>query len=240
MPIYDKLLHLNVNEHTEDKPSGNGKSLTYLSWVWAIRELMEIAPDMTYEIVKQPNGLPYVCDPDVGYMVTTRMTIDGQTKEMWLPVMDGRNYAMKSQPYEVKTKYGVNTVQAATMMDINKAIMRCLVKNAAMFGLGLYIYAGEDLPDDILDDKPEVETVKVTPAVIPQTKAASVTMQRVDPVRLQKWNAVQNELKLQPAEMKAIYEQLKREKKVRDCSSNDLSDAEYETLLNDIRHFVSC
>ena len=55
---------------------------------------------------------------------------------------------MKKEPYKYTTKYGEKTVEAATMFDVNKAIMRCLVKNLAMFGLGLYIYAGEDLPEE--------------------------------------------------------------------------------------------
>ena len=68
---------------------------------------------------------------------------------MWLPVMDNANKTMKLNPYTYKTKKGEKTVSAISMFDINKAVMRCLVKNLAMFGLGLYIYAGEDLPEDI-------------------------------------------------------------------------------------------
>ena len=67
---------------------------------------------------------------------------------MQLPVMDGANKAMKNVSYKYTTKYnGEKTVEAATMFDINTAIMRCLVKNLALFGLGLYIYSGEDLPE---------------------------------------------------------------------------------------------
>jgi len=66
---------------------------------------------------------------------------------MWLPVMDGANKAMKNAPYSYTTRYGEKTVEAASMFDINKTLMRCLVKNLAMFGMGIYIYAGEDLPD---------------------------------------------------------------------------------------------
>ena len=81
----------------------------------------------------------------------TKVTINGITKEMWLPVMDSKNKAMKKEPYTYTTKYGEKTVESATMFEINKTIMRCLVKNLAMFGLGLYIYAGEDLPEaDVL------------------------------------------------------------------------------------------
>ena len=92
--------------------------------------------------------MPYVYDENTGYMVFTTVTIEELTHEMWLPVMDGANKAMKNKPYTYDTRYkkGV-VVEAATMFDINKTIMRCLAKNLAMFGLGLYIYAGEDLPE---------------------------------------------------------------------------------------------
>lgn len=121
--------------------------LSYLSWAWAWAEFKKMHPDAVYEVVKF-DGLPYVHDPATGYMVYTNVTVNGITHEMWLPVMDSNNYAMKSEPYEVQTKYKKVTVKPATMFDINKSIMRCLTKNLAMHGLGLYIYAGEDLPED--------------------------------------------------------------------------------------------
>ena len=140
--LFDKLYGTDVNNRTEKK---NG--LTYLTWAWAWAEFKKACPDATYEIVKQENGLPYAYDQNTGYMVYTRVTAAGVTHEMWLPVMDAANNAMKSEPYEVQTKYKTIDVKPATMFDINKTIMRCLTKNLAMFGLGLYIYAGEDLPD---------------------------------------------------------------------------------------------
>jgi hypothetical protein len=154
---FDILNAVNVNEHTETKDTGKVK-LTYLSWAWAWSEVKKRFPDAQYEIIKF-NGLPYVYDEKTGFMVYTTVTIDGITHEMWLPVMDGNNRAMMAQPYEVKTKYNSITVQPATMFDVNKAIMRCLTKNLAMFGLGLYIYAGEDLPE-VSDE--EVVKVKST------------------------------------------------------------------------------
>lgn len=141
MNTFETLNGINVNEHKEEK---NG--LSYLSWVWAWAEVKKHYPDAVYTIEKF-NGLPYVYDELTGYMVYTEVTIEGITHEMWLPVMDGANKAMKSKPYTYKTRYGEKRVEAATMFDINKTIMRCLVKNLAMFGLGLYIYAGEDLPE---------------------------------------------------------------------------------------------
>jgi hypothetical protein len=151
--MFEKLNAINVNGYVEQK---NG--LSYLSWSYAWAEFKKVYPEATYEILKFNNNLPYVYDENTGYMVFTRVTADGLTHEMWLPVMDGANKAMKSQPYTYDTKFKKGlTVEAASMFDINKTIMRCLVKNLAMFGLGLYIYSGEDLPeeqkDPAIDDK---------------------------------------------------------------------------------------
>lgn len=155
--VFENLNNANVNGHTEEK---NG--LTYLSWAWAWAEVKKAYPDANYTIEKF-NGLPYVYDENTGYMVYTTVTIEGITHEMWLPVMDGANKAMKAMSYTYKDRYGKEkTVAAATMFDVNKAIMRCLVKNLAMFGLGLYIYAGEDLPEvenAVITEK-EVESLR--------------------------------------------------------------------------------
>lgn len=146
-PVFKTLKEIDVNEHVTQKKSGK-TSLSYLSWSWAWSELKKNYPDAEYEIEKFENNLPYVYDENTGYMVFTKVTIGELTHEMWLPVMDGANKAMKSKAYSYETKFnGKKNVEAATMFDINKTIMRCLVKNLAMFGLGLYIYAGEDLPD---------------------------------------------------------------------------------------------
>ena len=143
---------INVNDKTETKDTG-GVQLTYLSWPFAWGEVVKRYPDASYEVVKDENGKPYFADEDYGLMCMTKVTIEGKTLEMWLPVMDGANKAMKRTPYTYKVwnkqtrQWTEKTVAAATMFDINKTIMRCLVKNLAMFGLGLYIYAGEDLPE---------------------------------------------------------------------------------------------
>lgn len=153
MSVFQTLNAINVNEHVEKKktgeknPDGSEKFLSYLSWVWAWGQVKQLYPDATYE-VRHWGDKPYLNDDQLGIMVETSVTISGETITMWLPVMDSKNKAMKEQPYTYKTKYGDKTVDAATMFDINKAIMRCLAKNIAMFGLGLYIYAGEDLPEE--------------------------------------------------------------------------------------------
>ena len=140
---FEELNSLNVNEYTEER-----EGLTYLTWSYAIQEVLKKYPNMDYKIKKfGEQQLPYVYDKETGYMVFTEVTLEGITREMWLPVMDSKNKAMKSEPYTYETKKGQKTVEPATMFDINKTIMRCLVKNLAMFGLGLYIYSGEDLPE---------------------------------------------------------------------------------------------
>jgi len=139
---YAELRKINVNEHIEKK---NG--LSYLSWAWAWDEFKQAYPDAIYKVVKSENGLPYF-ESQAGVMVYTEVTAGGITHEMWLPVMDGANMAMKREKYTYKTKYGEKTCDAFDMFDVNKTIMRCLVKNLAMFGLGIYIYAGEDLPEE--------------------------------------------------------------------------------------------
>ena len=138
---------INVNDKVEKK-----SGLTYLSWAWAWGEVKKVYPDAVYSVLQDPSTLkPYFFDEALGYMVMTSVTIQGQTLEMWLPVMDGANKSMKHESYTYSTRYGDKSVEQASMFDINKTLMRCLVKNLAMFGLGHYIFAGEDLPESESD-----------------------------------------------------------------------------------------
>ena len=175
--LYKKLIQLDVNSHTEEK---NG--LTYLSWAWAWQEFKRLCPDAVYEVKKFTNAqtgitLPYI-ESEIGYMVFTSITAKGVTHEMWLPVMDGANKTMKKDAYTYQVKiyewneqkrkkefmgnYEEKRVDAISMFDVNKTIMRCLTKNIAMFGLGLYIYAGEDLPIEIEEPctEEQLKTIK--------------------------------------------------------------------------------
>lgn len=133
---FSKVSAINCNQHTEKK---NG--LTYLSWAWAWQIFCDFYPDATYKILKDENMNAMFGSEATGYMVYTEVTADNKTHEMWLPVMDFKN----------------KSILNPTTFDVNKAIMRCLTKNLAMFGLGLYIYAGEDLPEDV--DNKEVKEV---------------------------------------------------------------------------------
>lgn len=148
---FQQLYTLNLNDKVENK---NG--LTYLSWANAWAAFKTVYPNATYRIIKNPQtNLPFFMDENLGIMVYTEVTADHQTYEMWLPVMDGANKAMRLSPYTYQVwdkknnKYVERKVDSATMFDINKTVMRCLVKNLAMFGLGLYIFAGEDMPETV-------------------------------------------------------------------------------------------
>jgi len=172
--VFETLSAINVNDKAEKK---NG--LTYLSWAWAWGEVKKVYPDATYQVLRDPNtAQPYFYDESLGYMVMTTATIQGQTLEMWLPVMDGANKAMKQTPYSYATRYGNKEVEAATMFDINKTLMRCLVKNLAMFGLGHYIFAGEDLPES---DEPTQRTPAAPINKIPPVAKPPVAQPKAEP-----------------------------------------------------------
>ena len=118
------LLGKNVNEHTEKK--GN---LTYLSWAWAWAEALKADPDATYKI--EMFGDKCFMDINGTAMVFVTVTMFGKPMTCQLPVMDYKNKAIPNPD-----AFAVNT-----------AIMRCMTKALSLHGLGLYIYAGEDLPE---------------------------------------------------------------------------------------------
>ena len=120
------LLRINVNEHLEKK---NG--LSYLSWAWAWAEVLKLDPQATWE-AQERDGIPCVLLPDGSALVKVAVTIKGHSKTCLLPVMNNRNQAIKNPD----------------AFAINTAIVRCLTKCVAMHGLGLYVYAGEDLPPE--------------------------------------------------------------------------------------------
>lgn len=130
-----ELNGINVNEKTEKK--GN---LTYLSWAWAWGELKKLHPDATYTIYENEAGWNYHTDGTTAW-VKTGVTVNGVEHIEYLPIMDNRN----------------NSIPLANIKstDVNKAIQRSLTKAVARHGLGLYIYAGEDLPNE------EAEQVKI-------------------------------------------------------------------------------
>ena len=124
---FAKLNAVNVRDKTEKK---NG--LTYLSWAWCWGEVKKLHPDATYTIYENADGWFYHTDGKTCW-VKTGLTVQGIEHIEYLPVMDYRNQSIPTDK--------------VTSFDVNKAIQRSLTKAAARHGLGLYIYAGEDLPE---------------------------------------------------------------------------------------------
>lgn len=135
--IWATLSQVDVSGRIEKK-----QNLSFLSWAWAWGTLMEHYPQAEYSFQE-----PAEAQKDGSVMVYCTVTIDGLSRQMWLPVMDFKNQAI-SNP---------DTVQ------VNKAKMRCLVKCLAMFGLGHYIYAGEDLPSAEADKAAEQMKQELNP-----------------------------------------------------------------------------
>jgi len=126
--VFEELNKISVAGKTDKK----GK-FTYLSWVFAWSELKKVAPEASVKVYHDENtNLPYFSS-EAGVIVKVGVTVNGLEHVSYLPCMDFSNRAKK--------------VDKVDMMDVNKAIQRATVKAIALHGLGLYIYAGEDLPE---------------------------------------------------------------------------------------------
>jgi hypothetical protein len=128
MSKFKELNGINVNKMTEKK--GNQ---TYLSWAYAWQETMKVCPDMTRTVYESATGNNYHTDGKTAW-VKVGITIGGQEHIDYLPIMDARNAALP--------------IEKVTSFDVNKAIQRSTTKAIGLHGLGLYIYAGEDMPDE--------------------------------------------------------------------------------------------
>ena len=133
--VFEQLFEINVNEHVERK---NG--LQYLPWAYAWAEVKKLFPESTYKVYESENGCIYHTD-GMTCWVKTSVTIVGLEHIEYLPVMDYKNKSI--------------LLENVTSFDVNKTIQRSLTKALARHGLGLYLYAGEDLP--------EIEIEKITP-----------------------------------------------------------------------------
>ena len=131
--VFETLNEINVNDHIEKKGG-----LSYLSWVWAWGTLKKLYPDATYTVYEDATGIPYFTDGRTAW-VKTGVTVQGQEYIERLPIMDYKNNAIP--------------LERVTSMNMNTAIQRSITKAIARHGLGLYIYAGEDLPESA--EKPE-------------------------------------------------------------------------------------
>lgn len=127
-----ELNKVDVSKYVEKKGKFN-----YLSWAYAVRELKKVCPDASWGVVKAEDGSPFM-QTACGYFVEVWVEVEGCRLSQVHPVLDNRN-----QPIESPNAFHINT-----------SIQRCLAKAIALHGLGLYIYAGEDLPEpDALTDE---------------------------------------------------------------------------------------
>lgn len=155
--VFATLSTINCEKHIETKPTGNGKPLSYLSWAWAWQILKEKYPSAFYTIYENKDGLNYHTDGRTCW-VKTGVTVEGVEHIEYLPVMDFRNASIP--------------VGKVTSYDVNKSIQRSLTKAVARHGLGLYIYAGEDIPDPYDDEL----RAMVANYVSPNEKAAPTSL----------------------------------------------------------------
>lgn len=137
---FENLYNIDLKKYIEK----DYKGLSYLSWATAYKIAMEKDPTMTYQVYTDTDGLPFFSRGNV-HFVKTRIVMFGEIKEMMLPVMDNKH----------------NAVTEPNSRQINDNIMRCLVKNLAMFGLGLSLYIKEDLQEIIAEDKKDKKEKKI-------------------------------------------------------------------------------
>lgn len=158
MENYFKALNsIDVSDKVEKKKTG-GTMLTYLSWAWAWGEVKKLHPDAIYTIYENKDGWFYHTDGQTCW-VKTGLTVNSIEHIEYLPVMDYRNQSIPADK--------------VTSFDVNKAIQRSLTKAAARHGLGLYIYAGEDLP----------EGAEEAPKEVPKEVPANIVKQRNDELK---------------------------------------------------------
>lgn len=142
--LFDEMYSMNINPYIEK----DYKGLSYLSWATAYKLAMDKDPAMTYEILEDSDGMMFFSRGDV-HIVKTTVTMFGEIKKMILPIMDNKH----------------NAVTKPNSRQVNDNIMRCLVKNIAMFGIGLPLYVGEDLKQFEEDKKEMSEKEKKAKAV---------------------------------------------------------------------------
>ena len=191
--IFNELYGININPHIEQ----DYKGLSYLSWATAYKLAMDKDPAMNYEIVQDNDGMPFFSRGDV-HIVKTKVTMFGETKEMFLPIMDNKH----------------NAVAKPNSRQVNDNIMRCLAKNIAMFGIGLPLYVGEDLAqfkDDASNNKSKKTSETEFKKAIDMINALANTEEKSEKVfdMIEKFNK-NSLLDCTIEELKKVYSELNK------------------------------
>ena len=195
---FNEWYKLDINMQVEQ----DYKGLNYLSWASAYKLAMEQDPSMTYEIAQDQDGLPFFSRGDV-HIVKTKVTMFGETKEMFLPIMDNKH----------------NAVSKPNARQVNDNIMRCLAKNIAMFGIGLPLYVGEDLEQFKTASKEEMEKLEKL------RKEITKNMEEADDELMEKMLEFYNKKHLgecTEAELKSIKARLEKERKKRHIGEDEV------------------
>ncbi|SFC01939.1 Protein of unknown function [Bacillus sp. 491mf] len=158
---FAELASIDVSKHVEKK----GR-FSYLSWSWAVDQLLKKCPDATWQVVRF-DGLPYM-KTEVGYFVEVEVTVNNITRSQIHPVLDNYN----------------KPIAKPTSFQINTSIQRCLAKAIALHGLGLYIYSGEDIPQD---DEPKQTSKQqsIVPEKEQERQAQVANEQRIQAIHAQ-------------------------------------------------------
>lgn len=191
----DKFRELNsrdVNAHVEKK-----QNLNYLSWAYVQQELTKEDPTYEEKVIEFPYPdsnnenffVPYL-KTNEGYMVCVELTVFGVTKREWLPVLDYRN-----KPVAIGS--------STAIFDINKAIKRCMVKCAAKFGLGNYLYLGEEVPSANDNDITELEERINQFVTLSQEKGRDATLDKT-----MRWLGIQNINKVTKKDIAVAHQKL--------------------------------
>lgn len=179
---FANLAEINLEDVKEEKKvkskkTGKEFSFDYISWAWAWSKLHDLYPAATSKVYERPDGRLYWDDGRTCW-VKVGVTVEGLEHVEYLPVMDAYNSSIP--------------VQEVTSMDVNKAIQRAVTKAIARHGLGLYVYAGEDLPDEADDDRRaatnrKIGTKRTQPSPAPEEAPAKKAYSPMDEERYMKY-----------------------------------------------------
>lgn len=190
LEVFEKLYEMDIIKNIEK----DYKGLNYLSWATAYKLAMEQDPLMTYEVLTADDGLPFFSRGDI-HIIKTKVTMFGETKEMFLPIMDNKH----------------NAVSKPNSRQVGDNIMRCLAKNIAMFGIGLPLYVGEDLKDIVKKEPKKEDTEEARKKGIEMINDFCHTQERIierDKLIKEDFNKTKIE-ELTVEELRSLYKVLK-------------------------------